>query len=400
MDNILNILLVLVWWLSTYVTCELVWWMESRWFHRRYRRKHSRGIEEQAAEVPKSDVSRLHDPHAQMESISKEDFQLERESRREHSRGIEGQAAEVPKSDASRLLDPYAQMEFVSRVDFEPLPLLNLPEYEILKILEKITLEIDKGHRVMAQTSMSKIIKPRDDSIVSKRLDFLVIDDDCMPALAVEYQGRGHYGENQCKRETVKKNDAVKRKAIEEAGIEFLEILESYYATSLEDDVRSMLRSDHVRLSPDPAEKDSKEDFKPCRLLNDSGYEILEILEKIVHEFDDRYRVMAQTSVGEIIRPKESSASGEECESARRSINSKCLDFLVIDHSRMPALAVQYQGYCSDRELMFNAVKRKAIEEAGIEFLKIPACYDATSLEDDVRSKLRSNRASLIRLTR
>ena len=342
-----------------------------------------------------------------MESISKEDFQLERESHREHSRGIEGQAAEVPKSDASRLLDPYAQMEFVSRVDFEPLPLLNLPEYEILKILEKITREIDEGHRVMAQTSMSKIIKPWHKSIASKRLDFLVIDDDCMPALAVEYQGSGHYGEDQCERETAKKNDAEKQRAIEEAGIEFLEILAYYNATSLKNRIFSML------LSPDPAEKDSKEDFKPCRLLNDSGYEILEILEKIVHEFDDRYRVMAQTSVGEIIRPKESSASGEECESARRSINSKCLDFLVIDHSRMPALAVEYQGYCSDRELMFNAVrreafnavKRKAIEKAGIEFLEIPASYDATSLEDDVRSKLRSNRcgrsnrASFIRLT-
>ena len=45
---------------------------------------------------------------------------------------------EASRFDASRLGDPQAQMEVISKVDFEPLRLLNRSEFRILRILEKL----------------------------------------------------------------------------------------------------------------------------------------------------------------------------------------------------------------------------------------------------------------------
>jgi hypothetical protein len=65
--------------------------------------------------------------------------------------------------DPHDVADPKAQMEFVARVDFEPRRLLNKSEYKILLILEAVAREINAGLRVMAQTSMGEIIKPKKD---------------------------------------------------------------------------------------------------------------------------------------------------------------------------------------------------------------------------------------------
>ena len=170
-----------------------------------------------------------------------------RKFRRENPRRTPPSHTEASRSDASRLGDPKAQMEFISKVDFEPLRLLNRSEYRILQILEKVTREIGERHRVMAQTSLGEIIAPRAASasenerdlafrsINSKRLDFLIIDRTGMPSLAVEYQGHGHYQNRAFMR------DAVKREAVRRASIKFLEIPAEYDATLVETQVRSAL---------------------------------------------------------------------------------------------------------------------------------------------------------------
>ena len=134
----------------------------------------------------------------------------------------------------------------------------------------------------------------------------------------------------------------------------------------------------------------SRVDFEPRRLLNKSEYGILKVLEKITGEIGRGHRVMAQTSLGEIIAPQTASGSEEARDLAFRSINSKRLDFLVIDRSGMPALAVEYQGHghYQNRAFMRDAVKREAVRKARIEFLEVPAQYDATILEDQIRSAL------------
>ena len=139
----------------------------------------------------------------------------------------------------------------------------------------------------------------------------------------------------------------------------------------------------------------SRVDFEPRRLLNKSEYGILRILEKVARDIGGGYRVMAQTSLGEIIAPRAVSGSEEARDLAFRSINSKRLDFLVIDRTGMPTLAVEYQGHghYQNRAFMRDAVKREAVRKAGIRFLEIAAEYDVTVLESQIRSELQPSPA-------
>ncbi|MXZ34528.1 MAG: DUF2726 domain-containing protein [Acidobacteria bacterium] len=159
-----------------------------------------------------------------------------------------------PRPDPSnRLGDPTAQMEFISKVDFEARPLLSKPEYTILRILEAVAQETPGGLRVMAQTSLGEVLAPQPASasqeardlafrsINSKRLDFLMIDAYGMPVLAVEYQGHGHFSD------TTFMRDAVKREALRKAGIRLLEVPAEYDAEALERDVRRALPSNPTR---------------------------------------------------------------------------------------------------------------------------------------------------------
>ena len=139
----------------------------------------------------------------------------------------------------------------------------------------------------------------------------------------------------------------------------------------------------------------SKVDFKPRPLLNRSEYKILRILEEVSQDIPGGHRVMAQTSLGEVLAPQMASGSNAARDLAFRSINSKRLDFLVIDGYGMPVLAVEYQGHghYNDRTFMHDAVKREAVRKAGIRFLEIPAEYDAKDLENEIRKALLSNPA-------
>ena len=139
----------------------------------------------------------------------------------------------------------------------------------------------------------------------------------------------------------------------------------------------------------------SKVDFKLRPLLNRSEYKILRILEEVSQDIPGGHRVMAQTSLGEVLAPQMASGSKEARDLAFHSINSKRLDFLVIDGYGMPVLAVEYQGHghYNDRTFMHDAVKREAVRKAGIRFLEIRAEYDAKDLENEIRKALLSNPA-------
>lgn len=172
----------------------------------------------------------------------------------EGSKSAAGDEAASAKPDPShRLGEPAAQMEFVSKVDFEQRPLLNQSEYRILRLLEEIARDTPGGHRVMAQTGLGQVLAPRPasgsqeardlafGSINSKRLDFLVIDAYGMPVLAVEYQGQGHFSQ------TAFMGDAVKREALRKAGIRLMEVPAEYDAEDLERDIRKALLPNPAR---------------------------------------------------------------------------------------------------------------------------------------------------------
>lgn len=149
-----------------------------------------------------------------------------------------------------RIADPVWQKQFVSAVEFEPQPLLNKGEFQVLLLLEAVSRDLNAGFRVMAQTSLGEILRPKRTwrqtdadlayrSINSKRSDFVVVDRFGIAALAVEYQGYGHYRGNAVHR------DAVKREAFRSANVAFLEIPADFQNAEVRRIVREILQ-DHI----------------------------------------------------------------------------------------------------------------------------------------------------------
>ena len=127
--------------------------------------------------------------------------------------------------------DPTAQLDIVNRSDYEKVRILNREEAKLLPLLERALKDLGLGHRVMAQTSLGEVIRPKSTSpdtkiamavINSKRLDFAVIDRFGMLTCAVEYQGTGHHQNGAFLR------DAVKREALRKAGVPTIEVLPNF----------------------------------------------------------------------------------------------------------------------------------------------------------------------------
>ncbi|NBE08698.1 DUF2726 domain-containing protein [Paragemmobacter ruber] len=148
-------------------------------------------------------------------------------------------SAPLPPPPAPDLRDPAQQLHAIARVTFEPTPLLNRQEARLLPLLESITRDLRTGHRVMAQTSLGELIRPKPDSateadrsaafasINAKRLDFAIIDRGGRLAVAVEYQGEGHHQGNAFLR------DAIKREVLRRAGIPLIEVEPDFDAAHL-----------------------------------------------------------------------------------------------------------------------------------------------------------------------
>ena len=108
---------------------------------------------------------------------------------------------------------------------FEPRPLLNKSERRLYYMLRQ---ELPHGWTVMAQVSYGAFLGNRSHkrywTINAKRADLVVLDSSLTIAAVVEYQGQGHYGNSSKSRHRAKKSDRIKRRAVTEAGIAFLEV--------------------------------------------------------------------------------------------------------------------------------------------------------------------------------
>lgn len=136
----------------------------------------------------------------------------------------------------------------------------------------------------------------------------------------------------------------------------------------------------------------SQVNFERRRLLNKTEYNVLRVLEKIVAESGDRHRIMAQTSLGELIQPKSSSASAAQRKRAHASINSKRLDFAIVDRFGLLAVAIEVQGsgHYHQKTFLRDAVKREALRRAGIELVEIQTSWQDEDIENHVRRFLRA----------
>ena len=133
-----------------------------------------------------------------------------------------------PKHDAlpGKIPDAADQLRTVMRADFKPQALLNKSEARLFRVLDKLVIEMaPPGWQVMAQVSLGEILRCEDKAafgcINSKRVDLLIVDADCNPLHAIEYQGGGHFKGAHA----TAARDAVKKEALRRAGIGYDEVV-------------------------------------------------------------------------------------------------------------------------------------------------------------------------------
>lgn len=114
--------------------------------------------------------------------------------------------------------------------DFSIQPLLNKREARVFRELDRIVIGLNPEWQVMAQVSVGEILRCQDSAayrcINSKRIDLLLVDEECNPRHALEYQGGGHY------QGTAAARDAVKKEALRRAGIGYHEVVAGHTTPS------------------------------------------------------------------------------------------------------------------------------------------------------------------------
>ena len=151
--------------------------------------------------------------------------------RQRQDRSANNVAAGPRKSEPeAKPSDAVEQLRVVMGADFVPQPLLNKSEARVFRELDQCVLGANPNWQVMAQVSLGEILTCKDAAaygcINSKRVDLLLVDGDCQPWHAVEYQGGWHY------QGTAAARDAVKREALRRAGIGYHEVVAGHTTPS------------------------------------------------------------------------------------------------------------------------------------------------------------------------
>jgi hypothetical protein len=132
-----------------------------------------------------------------------------------------------PRHDpvGGRIPDAAEQLRTVMQAEFKPQRLLNRSEARLFRAIDKMVLELRPNWKVMAQVSLGEILRCEDRDayacINAKRVDLLIVDDECKPLHAIEYQGGGHFKGAHA----TAARDAVKKEALRRAGIGYVEVV-------------------------------------------------------------------------------------------------------------------------------------------------------------------------------
>jgi hypothetical protein len=102
--------------------------------------------------------------------------------------------------------------------------------------------------------------------------------------------------------------------------------------------------------------------FAAQPLLNRSEARLFKEVDRMVLSRNPRWQVMAQVSLGEILRSRNPDAYG--------CINSKRVDLLLVDEHCHPRHAIEYQGsgHYKGSAAARDAVKKEALRRAGITY--------------------------------
>jgi len=126
--------------------------------------------------------------------------------------------------------DAADQLRIVMAANFTVQSLLNKSEARVFRELDRIVVSCNAAWQVMAQVSLGEILRSKDANaygcINSKRVDLLLMDEDCQPRHAIEYQGAAHHQAAAAAR------DAVKKEALRRAGIGYHEVVAGHTTPS------------------------------------------------------------------------------------------------------------------------------------------------------------------------
>ncbi len=142
-------------------------------------------------------------------------------------------AASIALASDKTGTDAADQLRTVMAASFKARPLLNKPERRLLAHLDRILAEDAPGWRAMGQVSLGEILWSDDKdafwAVNAKRVDLLIVDADCQPLHAIEFQGTGHHQTGNA----AAARDAVKKEALRRAGIGYVEIVSGNTPTQL-----------------------------------------------------------------------------------------------------------------------------------------------------------------------
>jgi len=131
----------------------------------------------------------------------------------------------APKPDAipAKIPDAADQLRIVMAAQFSIQPLLNKSEAKVFASLDRMVIARNPAWQVMAQVSLGEVLRSKDKDaylcINSKRVDLMLVDENCHARHAIEYQGDGHH------QSTAAARDAVKKEALRRAGIGYHEVV-------------------------------------------------------------------------------------------------------------------------------------------------------------------------------
>lgn len=155
-------------------------------------------------------------------------------------REIERREAQQASGQATPTNTAADQLRRVMEAQFKLRPLLNKPERRLLGVIDAALEEHSPGWRAMGQVSVGEIVWSDDKdaywAVNSKRVDLLIVDADCRPLHAVEFQGTGHHGSA----ETAAR-DAVKKEALRRAGIGYVEVVSGDTPAQVKEMVRRLV---------------------------------------------------------------------------------------------------------------------------------------------------------------
>ena len=132
-------------------------------------------------------------------------------------------------------------------------------------------------------------------------------------------------------------------------------------------------------------------EFYPKRPINKEAYRtVLLVVERVLKAHFRQHRVLAEVCMGSFLATPGGRNGSFLNDKAYQSINSKRVDFLVIDAMGNPALVIEYHGTFGrdGHALAKDEIKRVTFDRAGIAWIEVPALIDEARLTAMIRERL------------